>query len=1335
MPSSVIATAIIESFAIKSAIAIAAVKLGAALVTTAVISKIITKRALSDLPTGEAGGTQQIGSRVQLPPSTDNKIPVVYGTAFMKPIITDAKISTDQKTMWYVLTLCEAMDSDSDGVISFGDIYWGDKKLNFNQIDNTKVESWTNSDGTTETQPANLVEVYRFRDGSDVPANNTNTSTAYQLLGDSSIAEANRWDSNKKMTKLAFLVAKVKYDQEKAITSLPDITVVVNNTLNKPGSVIKNYLTNTRYGAGLDLSLVNTTSLTALDAYSDETISYTPSGGGSAQTSARYRINGPVDVTKPFLENVLDFCECSDSWLQWNEVTAQWSIILNKSHFDSDPDGSDIRQIDSANIVGGIDISPIDLNSTFNSVEVQFPNTKIKDQPGYYKIDLTEFPNLQRSPNEPDNKLGLALPYTNNIVQAQYIAARRLLQSREDLTINFTMDYSGIQIDAGDVIGVHHEQYGWGRYSETVAMPYGKLFRVQQVQEGMAEDGTLYATVIAAEYNDDVYDDSNIDLADFEPELNTGIPDPTIISVPGTPSFSNQEPSAAIPSFTVNTVIPATGSLVAVEFWYGTTSSMDNSTYTLYKTEFPPNGTFFDNSSTVSAKITGLSANTYYWRVRGVGTRRKSTFSSAGSISWSPEVISTVVGQNFTVEFTPGNISVPRTGTNRIVNLAGIQPRAYGQAGGTKVNWSPALTDNDASFANNTWRIGASSSTGYTSAGVFSNTNITFVASQITGTVDGGVIFPQAVSMPATPAYIEMPVRFKDGAGNITQGIPAFQQLTYVENGVSFYQPRIWFLAPISANTATVTGGVYDRGTRTWSQRPVTRYGIVGGDLFTVTNYDYALDVTDGNYRWSATADDGGSEDIAGTFTAVWNQSPTIEAGFGPTPAFIDFDIAGGTAFYKSTTGTITPSTISIRVNAQGINTPIANWTVSGGTGTTTGTFFTRDTIVITPTNNPLINSVQATVSVGAYTKSIILPIVGQGLSGAAASRGFLPLSYIPIGVNPNSATQAQLDAAFTAYSGLTPINKDAATFYFGSIRQSFIYDGTDWTAAAESIDGSLIVNGTIRADSIGANEIFTNNFASTNAAFFASTSTGYWLDGTSGNARFGGSVSIGRNLTVEGLINGGTLSDNTVGEGQLQDGIITTRKVAPGTSLPPFPSAVATSLNAGHNNWQYPYVAPDALNPHTGNPFSHSIIGYWRILPPDDFFLGAKSFTLKMTLQCNMVKSYWAYGSQFYIWLNGADNPGVVTYNPDTSQTGNPDPNGYSIGKSSLWLNGSSYTGSYYQTVTFSWNKDSAAQIAQWSQNDENYIVLAYSTGAIPTSLSGESIQLTDIDVQVVAL
>ena len=1068
MPASVVLSAIYGS-TFMAAAALGAVGYAVAtfainLVATAVISSIIAKRAAKG---ASDQAIKQIGTRTQVPPSTDNKIGVVYGSAFMKPIIIDAKISTDQKKMWYVMVFSEAMDSDSIGTFSFGDIYWGDKKLNFDSTDQTKVVSWTGSDGTTEDQPNGLINVYLYRDGSSVPVNTT--QTAIQVLQDSEIAEANRWDSTKLMSKLVFAVVKIQYDQEKGITGIAEITAQINNSLSKPGSVIKDYLTNTRYGAGLSLSKVNTTKLAELDAYSDETISYTPSGGGAAQTMPRYRINGPVDTTQNFLANLVDMADAADSWVQWNEAVGQWSVVINRSYLDTDPTSAGVRQVNSNNIVGGVDLTPIDLNETYNSVEIQFPNTKIKDQPGYHYIDISEFPNIVRNANEPDNRLSVALPYTNNIVQAQYIAARRLLQSREDLTINFTMDYSGIQIDAGDVIGIHHERYGWGSYNELVSQPYGKLFRVTQVQESKAADGSLYARIFASEYNDDVYDDNNIDLADFTPSLNTGISDPTVITTPATPTITDINNVGNIPNFTVNVVIPSTGTTVGMEFWYGTEESLDSGTYRLYELELPVGQTSFTKGSTLSIRFTGLDTDTYYIRCRAVGVRSKSAFSDFASVGWEPTFISGVVGQDISVQFTPPSLAVPRIGPNLVPQYTGVRLRAYGNVGGALLGYSGATSDADSRFTSNSWRIGNTANNSFTNTGVVTATNVAFTLTQISTTTDGGVIFPEPYAMNSQTAVVTIPVRFKDAAGNIFQSAPASAQLFFQDQGAT---------------------------------------GPAGED--------------------------------------------------GINPGFIDLTVSGGSFRLGTDTITFTPSSIVVRVTEQNILNPIPLWSVTGASYVESTNSFTNDTITLTPYTTS--SQVTVRVDVDLYSKSVNIPIIReiqgpQGIPGSFAGRGFIPLAYVPIGVDPTLASQAELTAAWTSATTYTPILNDGGTFWYeqqvddglgnitiNNITENFTYNGTQWIAAIIQVSGNLIADGTITANQMNANSIFTNRLASTNNVndFGSNTGPGYWLDGSDGSAYFGGSVSIGQNLNVEGLITAATLIARVVDTDTIVPGAVT---------------------------------------------------------------------------------------------------------------------------------------------------------------------------------------------------
>ena len=67
----------------------------------------------------------------------------------------------------------------------------------------------------------------------------------------------------------------------------------------------------------------------------------------------------------------------------------------------------------------------------------------------------------------------------------------------------------------------------------------------------------------------------------------------------------------------------------------------------------------------------------------------------------------------------------------------------------------------------------------------------------------------------------------------------------------------------------------------------------------------------------------------------------------------------------------------------------------------------------------------------------------------------------------------------------------------------------------ANTIQGSSIVAGSITADQLAANAITVNTVVSQGATLNNFSSPGFWLNGNTGNARFGNIISIGNNLGV----------------------------------------------------------------------------------------------------------------------------------------------------------------------------------------------------------------------------
>ena len=598
------------------------------------ISTMIAKRQMTGF------GQSDAGARLQLAPATDNLLPVVYGKAFIKPTITDAKISNDNKTMWYCCTLSEVPQGST---VDFGKIYWNGAEVTlgtgqYGGLSN--VTRTTNNAGEVDNKINGFVEIFKFPNGvaGSQTNGNTGTTSAVDIMSDASIPNNLKWNGgglgnsiytqggqSVTMTDTAFLIIKVTYNTDANITALGEITVELENSIDKPGDAIKDYLLSETYGCAVPLSQIDTASLTALNTYSDEQIDF--DSGASQQ--ARYRINGPLNTAETCMANLQELADACDSWIQYSSLTNQWKVVINKEF-----DGleADLYHVDAsynntqANLVGGIDVNPIDLNSTYNSLQVAYPNENIRDQTDYQLFDLSTYNTAVMSYGEPENKLDINLPQVNNYIQAAYIGIRRMLQSREDLTISLRTDYSGIAVEAGDVIRVTSAEYGW----DGASFPNGKLFRVSTVNEISDQQNNLYAEIQAFEYNATIY--TNNALTNFIPADNTGLADPNIIGIPPIPTAAVTS-DGALATLRITATIPTGGITQFLDFNYGLNS--DPSTHELYRTVSLGSGNPFIAGSTYTIDINDLPPATYYFSIVARNQQVGQIGSSSNAIVWA----------------------------------------------------------------------------------------------------------------------------------------------------------------------------------------------------------------------------------------------------------------------------------------------------------------------------------------------------------------------------------------------------------------------------------------------------------------------------------------------------------------------------------------------------------------------------------------------------------------------------------------------------------------------------------------------------------------------------
>jgi hypothetical protein len=609
MPTTLVAYGIMElgmSYAMAT--------LATNMVISFALSYVVNRVFGSEPPTQ----TEQ-GSRQQIPPSTTNALPIVYGNAYLGGTFVDAVLTTDQKNMYYVLAISN-ISSNFDFAFDTNDMYYGDRKITFDTTNRAKVVSLTDAAGNVDTTIDGYLYIglYTSSESGVITINNWDAPSVVMGPG-FDIPTAQQWPSTgRQMNGTAFAIVKLIYSREAQTTSLQPITFHVNQNssgLNRarPGDVWYDYMTNPYYGGAIDAAYVDTATRDTLNTYSDELITFTDYDGNPA-TQRRYLINGVVNAGQTVLSNVDNILMACDSWMAYDAPSGKWSIVINKAE-------SIAYAFNDDNIIGDIRVSATDITSSINAIEAKFPNKQNKDQPAYVNITT---PSILLYPNEPINKYSITYDLVNNSVQAHYLANRLLEQAREDLIVSFNTTYYGIQVNAGDVISLTNANYGWSN----------KLFRVMKVNEAALSDGTLGAKLELNEYNAQVYD--NQDITQFTPVPNSGIPSPSFFSALTFPTVTGY-PTATVPNFSVAVGIPATGRVTTINLYFTTAAVPTPSDWKLLTTAYVSNSVPYTPSSTYTFTNQILAANSYLIAYTVGNENSQSSLSGASSLFvWSP---------------------------------------------------------------------------------------------------------------------------------------------------------------------------------------------------------------------------------------------------------------------------------------------------------------------------------------------------------------------------------------------------------------------------------------------------------------------------------------------------------------------------------------------------------------------------------------------------------------------------------------------------------------------------------------------------------------------------
>jgi hypothetical protein len=559
------------------------------------------------------------GSKQTAPPASDNKLPVIYGTAYTGGSLIDMSITSDNQTLYYVIALSEVTNTENGGTgdtFTFGDIYWAGKKVVFDGTDKTKVVSLLDtSTSLSDTTVNGKMYFYLYRNGSSNPTNTT--LTAYQVMTSAGLTY--QWDTNKKMSNCVFAIVKLIYNANANVVGLQQTRFQLTNSRKVPGDCFYDYLQSARYGADIPIGDIDTTSLTALNTYSNGLINYT-SSGGVALTMNRFEFDGLLDTAQPVMTNLQLMASSCDCLIKFNEITSTWGVIVQS------PTYTVAMALTDSDIISAMSISPLDLSNSFNIAEVKYADGSQQDSFNSVTYDLAVIDPSLLYPNEPANKQQITLQFVNTNVRAQLLANRFLKSCREDLQVQLTIDFSGLQLEAGDIVSITNVNYGWT----------AKLFRVAKVVENFGDDGSVSASLTLMEYNNTVYNDASI--TQFTPAPNTGLSNPLTFGTITAPTITSSNPLALNPSFAVNVTTSTNGIVQYVEVWYSAYSNPTTAQrYFAGTSDILSDGSQYSPSTALTVTLTGIASGDWYFFTRMVNNLGSSNFSAASNVfQWRP---------------------------------------------------------------------------------------------------------------------------------------------------------------------------------------------------------------------------------------------------------------------------------------------------------------------------------------------------------------------------------------------------------------------------------------------------------------------------------------------------------------------------------------------------------------------------------------------------------------------------------------------------------------------------------------------------------------------------
>ena len=435
--------------------------------------------------------------------SNNANIPIVYGERLLGG--TRVYLSVEGTTNEYLygaLVLCEGEINAITEVRVEDDIVSFDSSF----ADGTQITSNDSRFGTTIT-----IQPFYGTDGQSA-------SSLLSTLTD--------WGANHKLSGVAYIAFRITWDSDK-YTGIPSIQAKVQGKListynssyvestnqysNNPAWCLLDYLTNSRYGKGIDITNIDIPSFyTASTVCSTQITPYS----GASSTIDLINCNAVLDTSNKIIDNVTTLLKGMRGLITYQQ--GQYRLVVEST-------GSSVLTLNKDNVIGGISVQSEKKNTKFNRIQISYINPDKNYQSDLIVYDTDHATYLA----EDDDFLqegALDVSTITSPYQAREMGRILLLRSRNSLQVSLLANYQAMNLAVGDIVSLTEDLTGFS----------AKSFRI--VGLGINSDYTVSLSL--TEHQDSWYSyQTQTQVAD---EPDTSFPNPFTVQPPASLTLDDQ---------------------------------------------------------------------------------------------------------------------------------------------------------------------------------------------------------------------------------------------------------------------------------------------------------------------------------------------------------------------------------------------------------------------------------------------------------------------------------------------------------------------------------------------------------------------------------------------------------------------------------------------------------------------------------------------------------------------------------------------------------------------------------------------------------------------------